>query len=237
MGRSGALVAGVVLVGTMAACGNGGAPTAAEALPDVVDVNCSPTGTEVSGDRFAARADGLHVRIVNTSGEGEGTLFFGYGPGRRAGGGEAFDRDGTTVVIVPPPGDLELRCAYDLGAREDAPVEIDVVDRAGDWGDDGLEEAGCRPPDGLVIDWAYRAGTGTRPEEALEKLAFQFDEPVTWRHVREGWADADRQTWVYLRGDEPWATALVTREKDGTFGALLEALCSEELARSGGFLE
>jgi hypothetical protein len=232
----------LVMLGIMAGCGRSTAPSAVTdpagatsvppAVADVVDVLCSPAGTRVSATRFAARGDGVHIRVQNTS--GASGVYLNYRHGRRMGpgGGEPVD-SGTVLVLGPPPGPVELNCVYDQGSRQDRPVTIEVLDPAGAWRTGALATLGCSPPEGSLIDWVYRSGGGSTADAALAALAAQFDEPVTWRHVQEGYVAAARQTYVFMRAGKPWATASAIRSAPGSYGAHLGSLCSADKAASG----
>lgn len=79
-----------------------------------------------------------------------------------------------------------------------------------------------------LVGWIYRPGSGPTADAALTALATQLDEPVTWRHVRDGYDAAATQTYVLMRAGKPWATALVVRSGQGNYHAHLGSLCSAD---------
>jgi len=143
-----------------------------------VDVVCSPTGTRVSGTRFAAQRDGVHIRVRNTSGASGVYLNYRHGQGMSLGGGEPVD-SGTVLILGPPPGPIHLNCSYDRGSRQDRPVAIEVLDPTRAWRTGALVTLGCSPPERSLVDWVYRPGSGPSADAALAALAAQLDEPVT----------------------------------------------------------
>ncbi|WP_089297292.1 hypothetical protein [Actinoplanes regularis] len=226
----------VVALGITTGCGTSTPPAtradqAASPSPvpvaaEVVDVVCSPAGTRVSATRFAAQRDGVHLRVQNTS--GKSGVYLNYNQDQRAGvsGGDPVD-SGTVLILGAAPGRMELNCSYDTGSSQDAPVAIEVLDPAGAWHTGDLAALGCSSPQSSLIDWVYRPGDGKTADTALAALAAQFEQPVTWRHVREGYVDSARQTYVAMRNGKPWATASADRSSSGqTVSAYLGSLCS-----------
>ncbi|GAA2889908.1 hypothetical protein Acy02nite_32580 [Actinoplanes cyaneus] len=232
-----------VIAATLGITAGCGAPTAgtdqvaatsrAPEAPDVVNVVCSPSGTVISGTRFAARGDGVHVHVESTS--GASGVYLDYSSDRlpESGGGEPVEA-GTDLVLGVAPGPVTLNCAYDTGSRQDPPVTIEVLDPAGAWRTGALDALGCSAPNRSLVEWVYRPGTGPTADVALAGLAAQLDKPVTWRHVQDGYVDSSRQTFVAMRDGKPWATAQADRSPaDGTFSVYLGSLCSgAEMPRS-----
>jgi hypothetical protein len=142
MRRPIAMTVNVLMLGIMAGCGHSAAATAVTdpavaasvqpALADVVEVVCSSAGTRVSGTRFAAQHDGVHIRVQNTSGASGVYLNYRHWQRMSPGGGEPVD-SGTVLVLGPPPGTVQLNCSYDQGGRQDPPVTIEVLDPARAW--------------------------------------------------------------------------------------------------------
>lgn len=233
-----AITVSLVMLGVTAGCGRTVAPTAVRgpaamatsvppAVADVVDVVCSQAGTRVSATRFAAQRDGVHIRIQNTSGASGVNLNYRHGQRMRFGGGEPVNSR-TIMVLGPPPGPVQLNCSYDHGRRQDHPVVTQVLDPARAWQTGALATLGCSPPERSIADWVYRPGSGSTADAALAALAAQLDEPVTWRHVQEGYVAAARQTYVLIRVGKPWATASVSRYAPGSYTAYLGSLCSAD---------
>ncbi len=201
------------------------APSSPPRAADVVDVVCSPAGTRVSATRFTAQRDGVHVRVQDTSGASGVYLTYRHGPRMGLGGGEPVD-SGTVLVLGVPPGPVQLACSSDHGRKQDRPVGIEVLDPAGAWQTGALARFGCSPPDRSLVEWVYRPGRGSTAEAALAAVAAQLAEPVTWRHVQEGYVAAATQTYVMLRAGKPWATASVIRWASSDYQAGLGSLCS-----------
>ena len=106
-------------------------------------------------------------------------------------------------------------------------MAIEVLDPAGAWRTGALAALGCFPPQGSVIDWVYKPGSGRTDEAALDALAAQFDKPVSWRRAQEGYVASARQIDVAMRDGAPWATASADRSPlGGTVSAYLGSLCS-----------
>jgi hypothetical protein len=225
MRRAVAVTVGVVMLGVTAGCGRNAVPAnEPTAIPNVVDVVCSPAGVRVSGTRFTAQRDGLHIRVQDTSGASGVYLTYQHGPNMGLGGGQPVD-SGTILVLGLPPGPSQLACSSDHGRKEDRPIVIEVLDPARAWQTGALARLGCSPPERSLIDWVYRPGRGSTAEAALAALAEQLGEPTTWRHVQEGYVAAATQTYVMQRAGTPWATASVTRWAPGEYGADLGSLC------------
>lgn len=230
-----AVTASLLMLGITAGCGRSPAPMRATgeaaaashptAVADMVDIVCSPAGTRVPATQFVAQRDGVHVSVQNTTGASGVYLNYNYGRQMNLGGGEPVGA-GTVLVLLMPPGPVHLNCAYDQGRKQDPPVAIRVLDPARAWHTGALARFGCSPPERSLVDWVYGPGTGATADAALGKLTGQLDEPVTWIHVWEGYADAARQTYVLLRASKPWATASVNRSAAGTYDAYLGSLCA-----------
>lgn len=145
--------------------GRAGAATAANSAPgaaDVVDIECTPTGTNVSAKAVTARADGVHVRATDTSGASGVYLDYHHGPGLYLGGGDSVG-DGTSVrVLSLPPGTTGFNCSSDLSRKgppdkDDQPIAIKVLDPTHAWRTGALAAVGCADP---------RADSGRRPGQA-----------------------------------------------------------------------
>jgi hypothetical protein len=224
-----------MLLGIMTGCGHSAvaqavtepaaAPSAPPAFADVVDVVCSPSGTRASATRFAVQRDGAHIRVQNKSGSSGVYFNYRYGSHMGEGGGQPVDSE--TILVLPlPPGAVQLHCSYDQSTREDRPVSIDLLDPDRAWRTGALAALGCSPPEKSLIDWIYRAGSGSTADAALAALTAQLDEPSSWRHVPEGYEAAARQTYVLMRAGKPWATVSVTRSAADSYQASLGSLCS-----------
>ena len=226
MRRPIAMTVSLLMLGITAGCGGSVAPAgSAPAVADVVDVVCSPAGTQISGNRFAAQRDGVHIRVQNPSGASGVYLNYRHDRQFGPGGGEPVE-SGTVLVLGVAPGRVHLNCSYDNGSRQDRAVAIEVVDPARAWQTGVLAPLGCTPPEQSLIDWVYRPGTGPTADAALAAFAAQLDEPVTWRHVHEGYIAAARQTYVLMHAGKPWATASATRSAPGSYWAYIGSLCS-----------
>jgi hypothetical protein len=237
MRRSIAMTVVVAMCAGTAGCGRSAGPTedpraaaspatarSSPAVADLVDVDCSPAGTRVSATRFAARRDGVHLRVHSYGASGV-YLNYRHGPRMGLGGGEPVDSE-TDLVLGLPPGPVQLSCSSEQGTKRDRPVVIEVLDPAGAWRTGALARLGCSPPERSLIDWVLGPGDGPTAEVALAALAAQLSEPTTWRAVQEGYVAAARQTYVMRRAGKPWATASVMRWAPGSYRASLGSLCS-----------
>lgn len=195
------------------------------AVPDVVDVTCSAAGISVSSVRVAARADGVHVRIRNTSGVPDVYLNRSYGPLWRLAGGDRIGPDGSVQIFSMPPGPVRLDCSAPGGSERSHPVRIDVEDPARAWRTGALDRWGCEPPERSLVDWVIGPASGPTAAAALAALVAKLDQPTTWLAAQEGYVDAVRQTYVLMRQGKAWVTGSVTRVSDGTFSAGLAGAC------------
>lgn len=199
------------------------AKAAAEAGPDIVDVTCTPRGTRVSSRRVAARPDGVHVRVRDTSGAEDVYVNFQHDAG--GGGGDPVPARGTVMVRDIPPGAATVNCSSGDG-KEDRRVAVEVLDPAGSWRTGGLAALGCDPPQVSIIDWVYSPGVGRTADAALRDLARQIGSPITWQHAPEGYVGAARQTYVIEKLGRPWTSALVQLDR-GHHYASLGDFCSK----------
>jgi hypothetical protein len=186
-------------------------------IPDVVDVVCTPDGTKVSPTRVAARPDGVHVRVRSTN---PAPVIYLNHPG----GGDPVEAGTNTRVLLMAPGRTELNCSSHVGAKQDPPVALEVVDPTGSWKTGGLKALGCSAPWNSIIDWIYRTARGPTADAAMTALATQISPSLTWKPVQEGYVAAARQAYVIDRDGKRWGTAQVNQDGD-TYSAYMGSLC------------
>ena len=226
MRRPIATTVSLVLLAITTGCGHASAaaPSVSPSFADVVDVDCSPSGTRASATHLTVQRDGAHIRVQNTSGSSGVYLNYRNGEGMGEGGGQPVG-SGTLLVLPLAPGPVQLHCSYDQSTREDRPVSIDLLDPDRSWRTGALAALGCPPPEKSLVDWIYRPGSGSTADAALAALTAQLDEPSPWRHVPEGYEAAASQTYVLMRAGKPWATASVVRSAADSYQAQLGSLC------------
>lgn len=195
------------------------------AAPDVLDVVCSAAGTSVSAVLVKAQADGVHLRVRNTSGASGVYLNYRYGDNYRYGGGDPVDDDASDRVLSLPPGPARLNCSSSEGRNEDPTVQVEVQDPARVWRGGALAAFGCSSPAWSSIGWVIGPGKGRTADAAMAALVAQMDEPTTWLAAQEGYVAAQRQTYVMEREGKPWATALVAHAAHGGYTASMGGLC------------
>lgn len=193
-------------------------------ISDIVDVTCTPTSTRVSVRTVAARPDGVHVRVRNTS--GASGVYLNYSSATGAGGGDGVGTAPSVHVLSIGPGTARVHCSTELGRREDAPVSIEVRDPTRSWRTGALAAAGCAGPNVAVLDWAFTPIEQPTAAAALEALIIQMDQPTTWQPAQEGYAASARQTYVLWRAGKPWVVASTNRAADGSYKAYGDSLCN-----------
>jgi hypothetical protein len=152
---SGAVTAAVVVgagigvpVGLLSSLNGGpaGAPTvvgsaaATGPLPDVADIVCDGTTTQVLTPQVKPQPDGVHFRVDNTSGQ-DLAIQFGKGDFFSFGGDNAFQGSHEIDFHDVPPGEAKVRC---LDAEKDAGsdegfVPLEIVDQDGVWASETLQ--------------------------------------------------------------------------------------------------
>lgn len=129
---------------------------AADAPPDVARLRCGPEGVEVETPTVAARADGVHVEVL----DGGGATAWGYtGPDREG----QFGYELGAAVLDVGPGQLRVTCDTPLADRRpDAVVGnapegvVEVVDPGGHWVARDLD-----------CEYGFSRGSGSRPPDAV----------------------------------------------------------------------
>jgi hypothetical protein len=92
--------------------------------PSEITMTCDGKATSLDSNEVQAQADGVHVTIVNTSGED-----LGYTVSLRSGGGfgENAPRKRGSVVLSLPPGELLIGCP-DPESEEDPTAGLPILE-------------------------------------------------------------------------------------------------------------
>ena len=155
-------------------------PTAAASLaaadsvpadaPTVLEVVCDGTTTRIRTRLVKAQADGVHIRVTNTSGHaldlGIEDLF----------GGENIPNEGATYVYTFGPGGYRLMCGG-TGMAFDV-VDPDLVYTPAELLCDGrfagsVDHAqGAHGPRGPLLDVARQELRGTRSDDVIERAGY-----------------------------------------------------------------
>jgi hypothetical protein len=160
------------------------------AVPDALDVTCTPTGTTVGSSRVAVRDDGVHFQVRNTSGESRGFDVDGVG------GQNAPDAEGT-VVWALPTGVARIWCGPSAASEADW-ISVEVVDPSGfyipdtvEYGSevvhgstDYTEDAKGRKGDPVAI--ARQQITGLRAGDQVGRAGYRRSDEPKVRVVRDG---------------------------------------------------
>lgn len=174
---------------------NGITPTpSAVTAPDVAQVSCDGTTTQVLTPEVAAQPDGVHISVTNTSSSDLALQF------QEVGGDNA--PVGTNEVVWPlPPGPVQLRC-MDPNADAGTPggyVQLAVVDPQGFFVPFDLECAngaavggfsdyvqGAKGEQGDPVDITKRNATGLLPTDSVEAAGYPRAPERMVRVVRDG---------------------------------------------------
>jgi hypothetical protein len=134
------LVLAVAAALGLAACGAGDDTAPAEsaespepqaALPDVARVVCAVHGTRLETDAVKPQPDGIHLEVVNETGEDRSVS--ALEPQGGGGLGQSAPAGTSTLVVALAPGTLEITCA-DLRSEEEPEGSLlEVVDEDGVW--------------------------------------------------------------------------------------------------------
>ena len=99
------------------------------ALPDVARVVCEPDGTRLDTQSVRPQRDGVHLDVVNETGEDRSISVLDPQGG---GLGEGAPAGTSTMVVALGPGTLEVTCSDPLAAVEQG-SPLEVVDEDGLW--------------------------------------------------------------------------------------------------------
>jgi hypothetical protein len=99
------------------------------ALPDVARVVCAVHGTRLETDTVKPQPDGVHVEVVNETGEERSVSVLDP---QGAGMGQSAPAGTSTLVVALAPGALEVTCS-DLREEEREGSMLQVVDEDGVW--------------------------------------------------------------------------------------------------------
>lgn len=167
-------------------------PSADDPVPTVAVIGCSGpglAGTEVLTPVVAARSDGVHVEVRNTSGMDLGISF--------ATRGENADVGTTELVLDSAPGDERALCLGPDTDPGDPGVPFEIVDPQGYWTSTVLDGTSCA---------MQNIGYGGLPEGIADPIEAARD--ALGDRVREGdelvlagYPDATVEKVVVLRRD------------------------------------
>jgi hypothetical protein len=166
---------------------------AAAAAPDVAEVACDGTTTQVLTPEVAAQPDGVHIRVTNTSSQDLSLEFRDFG-------GDNAPVGKNEVVWPFPPGTVELRCMdpYLDNGTPDGYVTLEVVDQNGIYHPLALECAdgavggspsyaeGARGWEGDPVDIVREHGIGLLPSDDVSYAGYPKQQQPQVRVVREG---------------------------------------------------
>ncbi|MDP2775685.1 MAG: hypothetical protein Q8O61_19180 [Nocardioides sp.] len=196
--------------------------------PDQVEVVCTPEGLTLSASTIAAQDGGVVLVVSSTMPRG---TYLNYSSNGDAafGGGDRLPAEPTTWTIPIAPGALTLACDPPGIPEPTEELTMTVTDPEGYWRGDDLAAAGCEGTGGIPSWVIGLEGAGDTAQEAVEATLDGFRAPnqrfdYTARPAGTGYVDAATQTWVMLKGEEPYATILVTDTGDG-FEAMPDILC------------
>ena len=194
-----ALLATVALLG-LSACDTGREEGSVEIgeLPNVARVVCEDDGTRVEPETVKPQRDGVHVEIVNETGEdlgvNVGDKADGTYPGLDAPPGVSKD------VLTVPPGSIWLVCRGPLTNTQGQPVTLEVVDQDDVWLEGTGEAPDCAtgvsghsdympdtpgyptPADAVRRQFA----DAFEPGDVLEQLGYPEARTATLAIVRDG---------------------------------------------------
>ncbi len=164
-------------------------------LPDVARVVCGPGRPEVTTPTVRPQADGLHVEVVNETGE---DLSFSVLDQEGGGQGEGAPAGTSTKVVNLPPGKVFVTCQDPVAdAGEAARASFEAVDADGVWISTRLDCAmgfsgtsdyvpGARgEPDPQAAAEAALSGY-SEPRDVIEPAGYPEGEPPGYRLVRDG---------------------------------------------------
>jgi hypothetical protein len=168
-------------------------PTPIVAAPDVAEITCDGTSTEVVTPEVVAQPDGVHVRVTNTSST---DLSFQF-----RGGGDSAPVGESEFVRSLAPGAVDVRCldpALDAGIPGGW-VFLTVVDPAGIYRAPVLECAGGETVTGNVdyvegaagwtddpVDITREHAIGVLPTDEVSYAGYPKQAPPQVRVVRDG---------------------------------------------------
>jgi hypothetical protein len=133
-----------------------GSGAATAPLPDVADIVCDGTTTEVLTPQVRPQSDGVHFRVNNTSGQ-DLAIEFARGEFFAFGGTNADQGTHEIDFHDVPPGEAKVRCldAEQNSGSHEGYVPLEVVDQDGVWGPDQIQ---CDGDAGVVGHADYVPG-------------------------------------------------------------------------------
>jgi hypothetical protein len=197
------LVLAVAAALGLTACGAGDETAPAEAtetsepeqaaLPDLARVVCAVHGTRLETDTVRPQPDGVHLEVVNETGEDRSISVLdpqGGGMGQSAPAGTS------TLVVALAPGTLEVTCS-DLREEELEGSMLEVVDEDGVWistslgCDEGFSSAGSYTEDARGEPDPLAAAHATldpyaEPGDVVEPAGYPDALEPEYRLVRDG---------------------------------------------------
>lgn len=184
-------------------------------LPDVARVVCAVHGARLETDAVKPQLDGVHLEIVNDTGEDRSlSVIESQGGG---GLGESAPAGTSTLVVALAPGTLEVSCA-DLREKEPTGSRLEVVDEDGVWISTTLD---CTDGFSGTADYVPGAKGKDDPLAAAEKALVAYrqnDDDVE----PAGYPDAPTPVYRLVRDGETLAT--VSLLDDGSGGWLADTV-------------
>lgn len=177
-------------------------------LANVARVVCAVHGTRLETDAVKPQPDGVHLEIVNDTGEDRSLSVI---ESRGGGGfGESAPAGTSTLVLTLAPGTLEISCA---GLREERPEgsRLEVVDEDGVWISTTLD---CTAGFSGTSDYTPDARGDADPLTAAHEGLQSYTQPGDV--VRPaGYPEAETPLYRLVRDGEILATVELMDDGDG----------------------
>jgi len=183
--------------------------------PSEITMTCDGETTKLDSSVVEAKADGVHVAIVNTSG-----MDLGYTVSLRSGGGfgASAPRTEKTLVLSLPPGDLAIGCP-DPRSEDDPSAglpSLRVIDPEGYYLPKELE---CTSETASGSSHDYTEGATGDKRNPVEIVAERFEDELAPEDevVRAGYPDEGGDPTIAIRreGRTVVAVLLFGNEKEG----------------------
>jgi hypothetical protein len=222
--------------------GPGGGPTvvgsaaATASLPDVAEIVCEGTSTQVLTPQVKPQPDGVHFRVDNRSGQ-DLALQFGQTDFFVGAGTNAFQGVHEIAFHDVPPGEVRVRCMdaeKDSGSDEGF-VSLQVVDEDGIWVPDRLQCGG----DGAVVgSGSYAEGAeGSKGDPVDIFKAAHADDIQDGDEVRlGGYPESENPKVMLIRDEQVVGLAVYTSDGKGGWleGSFSECSPGGDRGTSGG---
>jgi hypothetical protein len=211
-----------------------GPEATARALPDHVEVECSPRRISLSTGRAAAQAAGVVLVVSSTMPAGTYLSYVSDGAGSFA-GGEPVPRRPTTWALPLAPGAITLACSADGEADLRHTATLRISDPGGFWRGESLDHVGCGSSAGQPSWAADLSGRGSTAEQAVRQTLNAFEALARSQHrstrytarpAEIGYREAATQTWVAFASGRAALTIDVTHEQDH-YSAFPNHLCGD----------